>query len=542
MASRDDFDVLRLIEHGQNCYISSDNVSGMQLACFLKTHPDVDKETLFQWIRDITKQLSQIHKCRGQPSYQYVNPYSIVVTEEACVYFLDTGAGSSEELIREMQRRPVREHFLPPEEPYYQQASEELDIYGLGKTIQFLLAETEEHVVLSMSEEKKFQMIISRCLERHSKRAYTQVSEILKYLPKYRKKERGKAGEPAGKEDSRKIPKFLIPVGLAILLPVLIVTGLWALADRMAGGDIREAAKVAQEAEELFENAENGALLEETKAYIDADTSDVEEVDTTDEKSPDAGAVLTEEARLNLKLGALYFLKLEEYETSRSYFQAAGDFPLAQNMAAVCTYMIAGGEAEEETQIRQDLAGAKAYTETMDPADAADFYPCFLKAYLYMDSPEDAQEVLRLGKLCLEDAGGDDQAWIREGMAAAYEKQGDYESAADMCKAWLEAERDTDRRLLVYDRLAEFLESSGRTDEAREELKKGSKEFPYNSGLRIRYLKLLCQDSSIERSQCANEMTACMKELPDIREEETFQKLLNENGMKVKGEKVCVEK
>ena len=42
----------------------------------------------------------------------------------------------------------MREYFLPPEENYYQNASKELDIYGLGKTFQYILAssETEPHL------------------------------------------------------------------------------------------------------------------------------------------------------------------------------------------------------------------------------------------------------------------------------------------------------------------------------------------------------------------------------------------------------------
>ena len=42
-----------------------------------------------------------------------------------------------------MQRRDIREYFLPPDEKYYQHASKELDMYGLGKTFQYILASVE---------------------------------------------------------------------------------------------------------------------------------------------------------------------------------------------------------------------------------------------------------------------------------------------------------------------------------------------------------------------------------------------------------------
>ena len=116
MAGKEGYDVLRLIEHGQMCYISSEYVGGKVLAVWLKAHPNITKERLFSLIRNITNQLCMIHRCRIKPYYQYVNPYSVVVTEEGELYFLDLEAGSNEEQLRLMQRRAVREAFLPPGE------------------------------------------------------------------------------------------------------------------------------------------------------------------------------------------------------------------------------------------------------------------------------------------------------------------------------------------------------------------------------------------------------------------------------------------
>lgn len=168
MAGKEGYDVLRLIEHGQMCYISSEYVGGKVLAVWLKAHPNITKERLFSLIRNITNQLCMIHRCRIKPYYQYVNPYSVVVTEEGELYFLDLEAGSNEEQLRLMQRRAVREAFLPPGEAYYQKATLELDIYGLGKTIQYLLAVTKPIPALCKREERKFLRIISRCLNDNS--------------------------------------------------------------------------------------------------------------------------------------------------------------------------------------------------------------------------------------------------------------------------------------------------------------------------------------------------------------------------------------
>ena len=129
MQQKESYDVLRLIEHGQICYISSENVQGRTLARYLKYHPVMEKKEMFLLLKAIAEQLELIHRCRGNPCYQYVNPYSIILAEDGRVYFLDMKAETNMKQVVFMQRRDMREYFLPPEENYYQNASKELDIY-----------------------------------------------------------------------------------------------------------------------------------------------------------------------------------------------------------------------------------------------------------------------------------------------------------------------------------------------------------------------------------------------------------------------------
>ena len=91
----------------------------------------------------------------------------------------------SDETLRKVQRRSVREHFLPPGADYYQEASVKLDIYGLGKTYQYLLSISEPLPALTKREEARFHRIISRCLCGQSRRTYTQMSELCRQLPAY---------------------------------------------------------------------------------------------------------------------------------------------------------------------------------------------------------------------------------------------------------------------------------------------------------------------------------------------------------------------
>ena len=107
MGEREGYEVLRLIEHNQKCYISSDYVEGKSLIQWLKYHPNLTKKQLFLWIRDLADQLECIHKCRGNPCYQYVNPYSVIVTEDMTLHFLDMSVESNEKMLVQMNRRSV---------------------------------------------------------------------------------------------------------------------------------------------------------------------------------------------------------------------------------------------------------------------------------------------------------------------------------------------------------------------------------------------------------------------------------------------------
>ena len=192
MEQREEYDVLRLIEHGSICYVSSECVVGSPLVIWLKYHPNLSKEKLYEWIHESTRMLGLIHRCRGNPCYRYVNPYCLIVTEEERLYFLDLEENSNKEFVRQMQRRSIREHFLPPEEPYYQKSSVELDIYGLGRTIQYLLASVNPEPPLTRKEEAKFQKLISKCLRKKSKNICKKVSDIQKYIPIDRLKKKNK--------------------------------------------------------------------------------------------------------------------------------------------------------------------------------------------------------------------------------------------------------------------------------------------------------------------------------------------------------------
>ena len=294
MGEREGYEVLRLIEHNQKCYISSDYVEGKSLIQWLKYHPNLTKKQLFLWIRDLADQLECIHKCRGNPCYQYVNPYSVIVTEDMTLHFLDMSVESNEKMLVQMNRRSVRENFLPPEVNYYQAASIELDIYGLGRTIQYLLSVTDPIPELTRRETVKFQKIISRCLDGHSKRAFKQMSEIQKEIPNVTEK----------KSKDRRIWTKKRTVMAMISICVFVAAVSVRVIQKK--GDEKNAELKMESSDGL-----NMSEVSEREAFVEAQRS----------------------------MGLLYFLELEDYEKSIQAFEDArrrSDVGKSGCISAVC--------------------------------------------------------------------------------------------------------------------------------------------------------------------------------------------------------------
>lgn len=497
MNAAEGYDVLRLIEHGQGCYISVDYVEGRQLIWWLKYHPNLSKEQLFIWIHELVKQLECIHKCRGKPCYQYVNPYSIIITEEKELYFLDMNAESNARFLPTMRRRSVREYFLPPEEAYYQEASVSLDIYGLGRTIQYLLSMSEPEEPLSRREEVRFQKIISKSLERRSGRTYCQVSELRRQLPLYR------------------ISKKSIPKKKTIVL---------ATAFLLAAG---AAVLWKQESFRQEESAVEDDLKDE-KLRIAEGT----EKERTDEKKSN----INETGLLEKELGFLYFLDKRDYERSKEHFEKVEGEESARGMGRLAGYMLTGTEEKEE-EIYHILAEVE---EEIQEEERTPYYRCLIEGCRLIDTDKAAETVIRLSLWCLAEAEDETAGNLTRYLAAAYEKAGEPERAAEVYMQLLAAEREEISREELYKKLTLLWEEAGEKDKAGSICRQGIKELKDSVELRLLHISMQCRDAEIDREICAQTIQEYIREMPEITEEQDFQKMEQEYGIVMEGEQVWV--
>lgn len=489
MNDAEGYDVLRLIEHSKSCYVSSEYVRGTPLIRWLKYHPNLSKEQLFFWIHEMAGQLERIHKCRGRPCYRYVNPYSIIITEEKELYFLDTSAKSNERLLKIMGRRSVREHFLPPGEAYCQSESDFLDIYGLGKTIQYLLSVSEPKPGLTRGETARFQRIISKSLNRFSKRAYVQVSQLRKDIPVYHVQE-------------KRHVKIKVILSLAA-----------AVTAAAAGVTVyRNMAKAAVFPEETEE------LQEKTKENI---------AESKDRKKAN---------ELERELGFLYFLEKQDYEAAGKYFSEMQGDKAAAGLADLSEYMQVdiSGREKELLEILQEIERAVPVKESEK------YNLCLIEGYRLLDSREAAENVIRLCKICEKAADENTKRKLTAYMANGCEKTGEKDKAAEKYLDMLTWTSDAAAREEIYKRLIFLYQETGKADEAASICRQGVEELKGSKELRIMHMGIQCADGGIEREVCAQTVRGYIEEIPEIVEDEDFKKLAREYGIVVEGENIWV--
>lgn len=366
MEEKKGYDVLRIIAHSDRCYMSTDYIRGKPLIIWLKYHPRIGKEQLYRWIRELLEELRHFYQCRGNSYYQYVNPYSIIVGEGEKLYLLDLGSKAQGEMIHLMQRRYVRENFLSPENQYYQKASVQEDIYGLGKTIQYLLSAATVEPSLGRLEEFRFRRIITRCLRPNSKKSYQSVQEISQHFPNQRsKREYGTA--------SRR--KLLAAAALFI----------GAAAVTMQFAETRGLGQKREEEENLAEEQEN---LEEMLADYHEELQRKEE-QWEEEKQAVEAAALDREKELVYELALVYFIELEDYSRSR---EALGSIEekdgFARDFSRLCAFL----EEEDQTEGGWEIEQLLGRMEDALPDEEDERYAsCIERGYQALEERKAAQ-------------------------------------------------------------------------------------------------------------------------------------------------------
>ena len=332
MEEKRNYEILKFVMHGDKCYMSTDIVKGKPLIVWLKYHAHITKEQFYGWARQIIADLDHFHRCRGNPCYQYVNPYSVIVGEDRKVYLLDLASKEQEDMMHLMQRRYVRENFLSPENQYYQKSEEKEDIYGFGKMIQYVLSSVELEPELKFLESVRIQKIITRCLDKQGKKRYQKLSDLS-----------GQFSLSEKRNGSKKIMYVMIAlavIGLLVLSGNRIVSCISGQSRRQGGQDTKLAD--AERKEDMKAQAYQEQFQELKEQW------ETERKELQDESSK-------REQELLYDLAFVYFSQMKDYEVCSRYLEEMKEpDAFAKDMVRLCGMMSRADGEDDNTEKRTE--------------------------------------------------------------------------------------------------------------------------------------------------------------------------------------------
>ena len=332
MEEKRNYEILKFVMHGDKCYMSTDIVKGKPLIVWLKYHAHITKEQFYEWARQIIADLDHFHRCRGNPCYQYVNPYSVIVGEDRKVYLLDLASKEQEDMMHLMQRRYVRENFLSPENQYYQKSEEKEDIYGFGKMIQYVLSSVELEPELKFLESVRIQKIITRCLDKQGKKRYQKLSDLS-----------GQFSLSEKRNGSKKIMYVMIAlavIGLLVLSGNRIVSCISGQSRRQGGQDTKLA---DTERKEDMKAQAYQEQFQELKEQWETERKELQ-----DESSK-------REQELLYDLAFVYFSQMKDYEVCSRYLEEMKEpDAFAKDMVRLCGMMSRADREDDNTEKRTE--------------------------------------------------------------------------------------------------------------------------------------------------------------------------------------------
>lgn len=228
-----------------------DCIQGELLIHRVRRCPEVEKEVLFMWLRQLIVQIDQYHRCKGDQSYRYLNPYSVLITKEEQILLLDLEAESNIFVLKNLQKRAMRNHFIKPVVHMKENTKISLDLYGYAKTVQFMLSGMKVEPHLTRREEHRLAKIIKKCLEEDLKKQYGELRQMEKELPVYRRSKKNRV-------------RRTHLVGMALLSALLVLAVAGKSAGRNGQKEMEEPVQTGREGIAGAEQQE-AAIREETE-------------------------------------------------------------------------------------------------------------------------------------------------------------------------------------------------------------------------------------------------------------------------------------
>lgn len=530
------FDVLRLVQCQKTCHRGMDSVRGKRLIDLLATEKQVAKEAFFLWSDTLIKQLDQLCRDREEPCYQFLNPYSIIITTSGELFLLDYSSETNHRNLLFINQRKIRSFFLPEGVTYYDRAGPALDLYGLGRTLQYILTYGEIIPALSKREEGKLQKVISSCLRPSSALTYGSFFRIKRQMAgllKKCQKTSGNSGKrvetpqkkvkPHGKRRKRssqgerkisfpkRLPK-LAKAGLVLVLMLVLGGGLLFVKGSLWGKEVEKEEKKREESLQKEEGKE------ETQ-----DTGKMQGGDPEVERDMAMAYVLDEG---NEELGREYLKMLAERGSVGRDIQAVAEGIRSKK----------GGKEIEASLNRLDRQIGK---------DGSRYYRRFLiQGYLQLKNARGYQKVIEIARACqMEETWSEkEMREIKEAMAIAWEELGETEKSAKEYEILIGLTEEEAKKEGLYKKADSLLQQAGKEEEREKLLEKGTAELKTSKELRNLHIRLYCESTERTKEECEALIQKYLQDCPGLREDGEFRKIQEEYGIREEEEKIWIEK
>ena len=184
MREQKEYEVIKFIEHNGQYRIVMDCVRGRLLVDRVRDPQGITRVQVFHWFEKAAEEIEKYENSKNGRCYHYLNPYSVLITPEEDLFLLDLTSEDNHEIQKNIQKPEMRVHFIKPLQYIDRQRAAAVDLYVLGKTIQFILAYTSEFYTLTRREEYLLSDLIAKCLEVNPKKKYDTVSQVRRDLRK----------------------------------------------------------------------------------------------------------------------------------------------------------------------------------------------------------------------------------------------------------------------------------------------------------------------------------------------------------------------
>lgn len=447
----------------------------------MRGRPELVKEQVMGWILQIAELLENHHKCERQEGYGYVNPYGFLITEKDEIYLVDMSDESNEEIKKRAERRQNWSYFLPEGKVIGQKKDIENDIYGFGKIIQFLFAQTDIYPALSKAEEYAYLKMVHRCTGENSKRTFQNFEQIRQKIPQIKRKK-----------------KILSLLFAGSLCTAALIGGLGNALARIGTEEKKEV---------------------RMKNVVKASEEDAED---------DNIEIWRQQDEIYMEAGLVYFLELADYAKALEYFEKVSEaHEQGRQYRMLCRYLL-GKEHKEEKEIGKVLQELEESKEALK----LQYMQSRIRIYAGFEKEDYKEKIIELGEKILSAAElkSTDQEHFREEEVRTYLEHA-YEAKNQMEKV-LEQYQEMEKKDISFERKrewmyrwAEYLAEHGDLIGAKGICEKGIGTYGGSEKLCMIHLELLCRQPDIQKEEVIQKAKQYNMLFPGILESEDYIKI-----------------